>query len=317
MRLYLLIAKYIAIPPIVVILMIKTIYAMQTNQNTLTPIDEAAKIQTRAFIISVIVIILSAIATSIVAVWLFRASNSYQDAVKQDADAKIALADTEAAKANEGVANANLAITESKEETAKANAEAAKANEGLAKSDEKIAGLNLEAETAKKERAEADKQIATAKTDAAKANNETAKLSITVEQEARKRAEAELALLELKERLRPRVITPDQRAQLLLKLKQCPVGKIDILYPPNSLEAENFAKQLSSVLNEANWTGELLMTAPFPYNLNGLAIETNSNENLTAMCLHRAMWEVGLEAPGKITPELSSDSLYLIVGGKP
>lgn len=150
-----------------------------------------------------------------------------------------------------------------------------------------------------------------------KLRNDTANLEKEVADAKLRQAEAELALAEMQERLRQRNLTPEQKTQLSLKLKQCSVSEIDVVYGPNNLEAENFAKQIRSLLSEAGWEGELIMSSPFPYNMKGLAIETNSPENSIGMCLHRAMWESGLEAPGVITPGFPADKLYLIVGEKP
>src|SRR2546423_1829271 len=105
---------------------IKTVIAMSTIQSTPTNIERAATWQTYVFVGYVFLLLLTLAGT----VLLYKAGNAYQEAVKSDADARIAEAQGGAAKAVAGVANATLEIEKAKEETAKANAEAAKANEG-------------------------------------------------------------------------------------------------------------------------------------------------------------------------------------------
>jgi len=145
----------------------------------------------------------------------------------------------------------------------------------------------------------------------------TAKLDKEVAEAKTKQAEAEKALLEIQERLRQRGLTPEQKAQLLLKLKQCPVGKVEIVYPPNNLEAEKFAKQLQGILHEVGWASESSMQIPFLYDFQGLTVEVSSSENVIGKCLHRALTEVGFPAPGLINPDIPSESLNLIIGEKP
>jgi len=137
---------------------------------------------------------------------------------KQISDEKIEATKAEATRANtEAVRIEN----EGKERVAKVEANAK----------EKIAELTTEAETAKRDRAEADKQIALAKENAerakagaAQASQRTAELSLAVEQEARKRAEAERLYLELKEKIKDRHLTTEQRARLLELFKTNPKG---------------------------------------------------------------------------------------------
>ena len=49
----------------------------------------------------------------------------------------------------------------------------------------------------------------------------------------------------------------------------------------------------------------------------GLAVAVQSPENLIGNCLHRALEEVGVSAPGLIISTLPSDEVTLVVGEKP
>lgn len=227
-----------------------TIIAMATTQSNPSPVELADRAHRNLFVIQLIFLLLAALVAAILTWLVWRAGNRYQDAVKADADVRIAEAKQGASEADAKAAEANLG--------------AAKANEGLAKSNEEIARLTAEAEAAKTERAEADKQIAIAKANAARADEgaakatiEVARLQIVVASAETKRAEAQRALLELQERLKPRRLIPEQRTRLVGVLRAGQKGKVEIECVMGSQEACDFADDISSALREAGWDASL------------------------------------------------------------
>jgi multidrug efflux pump subunit AcrA (membrane-fusion protein) len=160
----------------------------------------------------------------------------------------LASANAVAARANEGVAEANLAIAQAKEETA---------------------FLTNDAETAKAERAEADKQIAIARADAARAKEgianaeaqsakatvEVTRLQGVVANAERERAVAQKALLELQERLKHRHVQPEQAKRFVAELKKLPKQTIEFGYIGGPADDSfDFTMELIALFKEAGWT---------------------------------------------------------------
>lgn len=243
--------------PIVIIPTAKVINAMATIQSSLSSpsaIELADRAQRRIFVLSIVFGVIAALIAAVLAWQVWRSNNRYQEAVKTDADARIAEARSVAATANE--------------RAAVANAEAAKANAGLGKSNEEIARLTKEAEQAKTERAEADRQIAIAKADAlraregianaeavsAKAAVEVARLQVVVANAEQRRAEAEKSLLELRERIQPRTLTAKQREDFVKVLKAFPPSTIDLGYTSSGCDdCFDFLQQFLPLFKKAGW----------------------------------------------------------------
>jgi hypothetical protein len=244
------------------------------------------------------------------AVLLYRAGNKYQDAVKKDADARIAEAKQGASEADAKAAEANLG--------------AAKANEGLAKSNEEIARLIAEGEAAKTERVEADKQIAIAKVNAARADEgaakaaaEVARLQIVVANAETKRAEAERALLELQERVNPRHLTSEQVVALINFLKERPKGYVKLVCLEGSAEPCAFAIELSKVLNLAGWDVKVTSSASWGVKV-GLILHTIADvAPERAVVLRDALNSIGFPTELQVAAGGASDEdVALIVGHK-
>jgi hypothetical protein len=116
--------------------------AMMTNPSSLSPIELAAKTQNRVFVLYVVVLVIGGLLTAWLTVWLWRATSRYQDAVKGDADARIAEANAEAAKANEGLARSNEKIAAADQQAGEAN----KRTQELAVEAEELKRQNLATE---------------------------------------------------------------------------------------------------------------------------------------------------------------------------
>ena len=69
-----------------------------------------------------------------------------------------------------------------------------------------------------------------------------------------KQAEAERALLELQERMKPRHLTPEQRARLLEILKATTKGNIKVSCAVSNEESCAFAVELANLLKAAGWS---------------------------------------------------------------
>lgn len=89
-------------------------------ENTPSPIEVAASWQTKIFVTSIIFAVVAAVVGAIFAVLLFNAGNAYQAAVKNEAEANIALANKEAAKASEATEKLKIEVAEAKQKQAEA-----------------------------------------------------------------------------------------------------------------------------------------------------------------------------------------------------
>jgi hypothetical protein len=287
---------------------------MMAMIQSVSPIESAAKDQTRLFIVYVAVLVIGGLAAAALTILVFRAGNSYQGAVRADADARIAEAGTRAVTAN---------------------AEAAKANEGLGKSNAEIARLTKEAEQAKAERAEADKQIAIAKADAArakegianaeavsaKASVEVARLQVVVANAETKLAQAEKALLELQERIKPRRFTTEQEKNLVAALKASPEkGLIEITCVMGDGEGFAFASQIDRILKAADWPTSGANQGVFsPNNPIGFFVEVRSADSAPkfAGALQHAFSVAGITLEGILRPGMAEGHVQIVVGNKP
>lgn len=174
----------------------KTVIAMSTIQSNPPEIERAATQQTYLFVGYIFLLLLTAAAS----VFLYRAGNRYQDAVKKDADARIA--------------EAQRVVSEADAKAAEANLGAAKANEGLAKSNEEIARLTKEAEALRAEAEQAKAETAKASKIAATANERAGELELRAQELAKQNLATESRLeeerrarLATEEALAPRILT--------------------------------------------------------------------------------------------------------------
>lgn len=86
--------------------MANTILTIQSS----SPMEIAAKNQTRLFIVYVVILVLGSLLATFLTILVYRASNAYQEAVKADADARIAEANQKAAEANKRAAEAQTEL---------------------------------------------------------------------------------------------------------------------------------------------------------------------------------------------------------------
>jgi hypothetical protein len=206
-----------------------------------------------------------------------------------------------------------------------------RANNSANIAQERTAQLTKDAEVARAAQAEANKEIAIAKADAArakegtanaeaqstKASVEVARLQVVVAGAEQKRAEAERALLELKEQLKPRHLSDEQRTKLIDILSHGPTGTFELQFLANDPESQNFADQLSAALQQAGWTLHGMGANIGPSPGVGLQIIVQNPESPRAVFLQRALGAIGFPANGTIAPGLPADTVTLLVGVKP
>jgi len=226
------------------------------------PIASANWWQTAWFTVTVFV----GLSAIVAAYMVFRAGNTYQDAVRTEANTKIAGQELRIAELN----NETQALkteaesektkrAESDAKIAELTAETAKAKEETAKSNERIARLNVEVETAKADALQAKEGIANAEARSLEASAEVARLNVIVANAEERRAVAEKALLELQEKAKDRHLTLDQRSKLLESLSNKEKGKLTVQCAVSGdPEPCNFAREFASVFIDAGWQVHLV-----------------------------------------------------------
>lgn len=262
----------IAIIPVATIAIMKMATALSTAVES-NPIGIAAAASTHKYLF--IAYIAALAVTVILSVLVWTSSNKYQDAVKQDAEARIE-------EANRGASEAN--------------AEAARANEGLARSNEEIARLTVKAEQARKDLAEANKQIAIAQANAEQARAQAAN-ALTEQEKLRqenlqlsiKLEEERTARLKIEERLAPRNLTPKQQRIVADKLRPFAGQKLNLIASTDTLEVVNIAKEILSILKEAGWTFGTYIGNDLARSVAGILIEVDPDADISTKAAVQAL----------------------------
>jgi hypothetical protein len=123
----------------------------------------------------------------------------------------------------------------------------------------------------------------------------------------------------LKARLAPRVLTDDQRNELVRRLETVPVGPVVLWVISNDPEAHDFAEAISSAIGAAKWPSPKVESALFESPPTGIVLGIHSQEQapLHASALQKALIAIGFEAPAGTNTEISPDTVRILVGRKP
>lgn len=239
--------------------------------------------------------------TFLIAVAIFYTGSRSQDKMKskfearaKEAEKEIALAKTDAAKANQGAENARA-------DASKANVEAAKAN----KLAEELKSANL---TLENQLAETSKSIEEQKT-------VVARLQIEAAQAKERQAIAETELIKLKESLRRRTLTEAQKVALLEELRNRQPQSISILYQSTDDEAAGYGEEFKLIFEQAGWTvGLSFALNRLPQKGLVVMLGQHTNRILYMVELMEIFDKIGIECTGGITPEPSG--AVLVIGTK-
>ncbi len=298
-----------------------TVIAMSTIQSSSPDIERAATQQTYLFVGYVSLLLLTLVGT----VLLYRAGNRYQDAVKRDADARIAEAGSNAAQANERAQNLehdNLILrNDLNTESGKVAGLQKAASDALAQQQRVQTELSAQqGRTANLEKAATD----------AKAAQQGIQTELAKQQE--RAANAERALLKLREEVKDRDLTAAQRKEILEFLRANPKGTIRIAIPLNNAEAMDFALILSRALKEGGWNvrDDLSQIAGVQFAIGlSLVVESPENHPPYAAVLQQALNLIGFPTEGFfvegigqkekaiLEQSMMGDKVLLMVGGKP
>jgi hypothetical protein len=185
--------------------------------------------------------------TAFYTVKLWQSTSKYQDAVRDEANARTAEAGERAAHANEEAGKANV-------EAARANESAGKANERAQRLEQENITLRTDLENATAEARRRQTELTVEQQRMAKEQQKTAEAQ---KQAAQTLLSAQVNLQQVRSFLTPRrLIAGQNREKFLQALKDKPVVPIDILWAGDLFigEPRQFAEDIADALREAGWT---------------------------------------------------------------
>ncbi len=226
--------------------------------------------------------------------------------VQREADERISQSNASAAIAQADAAFANASA-------GSATADAAKAKEATQLIEKQnlqlqrdLSNTNTQADIEKQKLAKTQIEVSNA---------------LTRQYEAeRRQAEAERKLLLLSEKVKQRVISPQQRNQILDALKHQPRATNTVHITSNASDSESaiYAEQIAHLLIDAGWKVDngqgFFGGTPL-----GLFIQVKDKTSPTAEfagIIQHAFKTAGIELTGEVQPEREPEEIHLIVGSK-
>ena len=100
----------------------------------------------------------------------------------------------------------------------------------------------------------ARKEAANAINETAQINERALRLELETESQKERAALAEKELLILKNKIKPRTITINNKNYIISELKKIPKGEINFGFVLGSLESKNYCTQFRDIFIEAGWT---------------------------------------------------------------
>jgi hypothetical protein len=129
-----------------------------------------------------------------------------------------------------------------------------------------------------------------------------------------KQAEAERALLEVKDRISPRLKSGEQLTKIKEYLKDKPRGRVEIRYQSGDFEAYTFAENIVETLPEAGW----IIDPPGIHSMENvlfqLMIRSSNSEDARVMALYGAFRFAGFQIGAVRDVSVPPDNMILIFG---
>lgn len=163
------------------------------------------------------------------------------------------------------------------------------------------------------------KDASNAKASQQKVELELAKQGTELAAQRQRAAVAERSLEELRNKLRPRVITSEQRAQLIAMLMPLPKRPIDIVSVSGDGEATEFANQIASILNDVGFkagVAQALYGGGDPVGV-GIVVKNAATAPPQAIRLQQAFFAIGIPMAGAENSNVAEGAIQIVVGHKP
>lgn len=244
--------------------------AMATMARTSSPIDAATTQHARIFWVYIAVLLLAALLTAVLTFLVWKSGNRLQDAVRKDADARIA-----------------------------------EARQGVAKLEND--NLRLRAE------------VATLQKDAADAKAAQQKVEVELAKQQERAARAERELLQLKESLKDRKISTEQREKLIGLLTNSPKGPTEVWWVTGVSDSYAVAFQIQEILRTSGWPSPEERMAASTMNAAGMFIACRDFRFVPQHMgsIGQAFHSVGMPLTHFPEPDTPDGVVRIYVGHKP
>jgi hypothetical protein len=229
-----------------------------------------------------------------------RSGNRVQDAIRKDADVRIAEARAEGATANERAAR-----LEKDNLTLKGQ----------------VAGLETAASDAKAAQQRVESDLEKQKEVTARAEKDVAGLKKAAAEQQERAANAERALLELQEKLRYRHLSDSQISELSELLAKLPPARIRVFWAMEAPDGESYGKEFVALFKKIGRepapedSGKAIFNGSF----SGIRIAIHDEKDAAteaAGVLQIALRKIGIEAPGSTGLSVPTGSVELEIGPK-
>jgi hypothetical protein len=142
-----------------------------------------------------------------------------------------------------------------------------------------------------------------------------AKSALAIQQE--RAANAENNLLQLRESLKDRVITPVQEKILIDALRGAPSGKVEVWWTGSDTDSVGLAKQMVEIFRQSGWPPA---TEHFAAGGTGnglfIAVHDHTNAPAYAASIQKAYKLIGFEMNGFSKPDVPVGSVQIFIGHK-
>jgi hypothetical protein len=160
-------------------------------------------------------------------------------------------------------------------------------------------------------------QVATLQKEASDAKTAQEQVGIELAKQQERAASAEKTLLQLRESLKDRTISPDQEKVLVEALKGTPSGPVEVWWTASDTDSYGLALQMVRIFKEAEWP---LATERFATGGSGtgffICVHNHMNAPTYAVSIQKAYKLIGIDMNGFSKSEIPEGSVQIFIGHK-
>jgi hypothetical protein len=160
-------------------------------------------------------------------------------------------------------------------------------------------------------------QVATLQKEAFDAKTAQEQVGIELAKQQERAAAAEKTLLQLRESLKDRTISPDQEKVLVEALKGTPSGSVEVWWTASDTDSYGLALQMVKIFKEAEWPPA---TERFATGGSGtgffIGVHNHMNAPTYAVSIQKAYKLIGIDMNGFSKSEIPEGSVQIFIGHK-
>jgi hypothetical protein len=160
-------------------------------------------------------------------------------------------------------------------------------------------------------------QVAILQKEASDAKTAQEQVGIELSKQQERAAAAEKTLLQLRESLKDRTISPDQEKVLVEALKGLPTGPVEVWWTASDTDSYGLALQMVKIFKEAEWPSATERYATGGSG-NGFFIVVHDHMNAPAFAarIQKAYKLIGIDMNGFSKPEIPEGTVQIFIGHK-